>query len=284
MDGALAGARFAHFAALMLAFGMALFAAALAPAPLGPELAVRQRGAVTALAALALASALAWFYLVARAMAGEDFDAGALQDVALSTAFGGVWIAHVALLIALLALARARAGVVAGVAGLALASLALTGHADMQEGALGDLHRANDALHLVLTAGWLGGLAPFLFCLRLYAAAPERRDALAAMMRYSRAGHVAVPLVLLTGGLDAAMTTGLPPWRALTFYRVGVLVKLALFSAMTALALINRYRLAPQVGRRAGAARWLAAGAAGEIALALAALADVSVFATSDPL
>ena len=42
------------------------------------------------------------------------------------------------------------------------------------------------------------------------------------------------------------MTTGLPPGRALTPYRVGVLVKLLLFLAMTALALVNRYVFAPR--------------------------------------
>ncbi len=267
----------------MPVFGAAFFAAALAPPPLSEAVAASQRGVLGLLAALALASALAWFYFVAHAMAGDDLDLAAAEDVAISTAFGRAWVAHIALLVALLAAWRARVGLVAWLSGLAVASLALTGHAAMQEGALGVLHRANHALHLLATAGWLGGLPPFLICLGLYAATPARRDALAAMMRYSRAGHVFVPLVLLTGALDAALTTGLPPWRALTLYRWGVLVKVALFAAMTALALVNRYVLAPRVGHDPRAARRLTALALAELALGIAALADASVFALSNP-
>ena len=281
MDTALPVARFLHFASLMILFGAAAFVAALAPASVG--LAARLRRWAPPLAALALASALGWFYLVARAMAGDDFDLGALQDVAFGTAFGKVWIAHVALLVALLAASQAAPRIVAMLAGLSLASLALTGHAAMQEGATGALHRANHALHLLTTAGWLGGLPPFVACLTLYVAAPRRTDALAAMVNYSRAGHVAVPLVLLTGGLDAAMTTGLPPWRILTGWRLGLLVKAAIFLVMVALALFNRYVLAPRAGRERSAARALAVGAVAELTLGLFALADASFFALLDP-
>ena len=279
----MAATRFLHFATLTPLFGGAFFAAALAPPPLGAELARRQRAATSALALAALASAAAWFYLVARGMNGGAVDWDELEDVAFATAFGPAWLLHIAALVALLAAVRASAIVVAALSGLAVASLALTGHAAMQTGALGALHRANHALHLLATAGWLGGLPPFVRCLALAAATPARRDALAAMKRYSRIGHFAVPLVLISGTLDAALTTGLPPWRALTPYRVGLLVKVGLFLAMTALALFNRYVLAPDAGRDAGAARRLAAGAMAEFALGLAALADVSQFAMREP-
>ena len=263
-------------------FGAAFFVAVLAPEPLAAKLAARQRLAAAPLALAALASAAAWFGFVARDMAGGELDLGALEGVAFATAFGWAWIAHGCLLVALLAASQASAGLIALLSGLAVASLALTGHAAMQGGALGAAHRLNHALHLLATAGWLGGLPPFLLCLVLYAT-PARRDALAAMMRYSRVGHIAVPFVLLTGTLDAAMTTGSPPWRALTPYRLGVLVKIAIFLSMTALALVNRYVWAPKVGRDPLAARRLAAGAVGEFVLVLAALTDVSLFAIADP-
>jgi len=276
---ALALARFVHFASLMSLFGAAVFVAALAPVSL--DLAPRLRHWAPPLAALALTSALAWFWLVASDMAGDDL--GALPEVASGTAFGKVWIAHVALLIAVLAAAWAPPVSVALLAGFAVASLALTGHAAMQDGAEGVLHRANHAVHLLTTAGWLGGLAPFLFCLRAFVANPQRHDALAAMMNFSRAGHIAVPLVLLTGVLNAALTSGPPPWRALTAWRLGLAIKAMIFLAMTALALFNRYVLAPRAGRDPSSAARLAAGALGEFALGLAALADVSIFALSDP-
>jgi putative copper resistance protein D len=266
----------------MTLFGAALFAAALAPASVGLALPLRRWA--PPLAALALVSALAWFYLVALGMAGDDLDLEAMEDVAFGTAFGKVWIAHVAILLALLAASRAGARTMALLAGLAMATLALTGHAAMQEGALGALHRANHAVHLLTTSAWLGGLPAFSLCLGLYAATPSRSDALSAMMRYSRAGHLAVPLVLVTGAVDAALTTGLPPWPTLTPYRIGLLVKVAIYLAMTALALFNRYVMAPRVARDPRAARGLAFGALGEIALGLAAVADVSRFATMNPL
>ncbi len=52
---------------------------------------------------------------------------------------------------------------------------------------------------------------------------------------------------------------------------------------MTALALVNRYVLAPRLGRSAGARAALAAGAVAETALAALAVALVSAFATLDP-
>jgi putative copper resistance protein D len=277
LDAALALARFAHFASLMAVFGAAFFKVALAPPPLRVDLTNRWRLALTL---VALLSGGVWFVLVAFGMAG-DTSLDTLETVAMGTAFGEAWLPHMGIVVGLLA-AR-RAGFVAALSGLALATLALTGHAAMQGGALGASHRLNHAAHLLTTAGWLGGLPPFLACLRMYVATPCRRDALDAMMRYSRVGHFAVPLVLLTGTLETAMITGLPPWRELTPYRVGVLVKVALFLAMTALALVNRYVLAPRVGRDAGAARKLAVGALGEWALGLAAVADVSRFAMTNP-
>jgi hypothetical protein len=54
------------------------------------------------------------------------------------------------------------------------------------------------------------------------------------------------------------------------------------FAATTTLALVNRYVLAPKIGRSAVAARARAAGAGAEIVLALAAIALVSAFATFD--
>lgn len=96
------------------------------------------RPVVAALALAALASAAAWFCLVARAMAGGDFDSDIAADVAFATAFGAAWLAHMA---ALLAARRARAEIVALVSGVALASLALTGHAAMRGGALGAIMR-----------------------------------------------------------------------------------------------------------------------------------------------
>ena len=87
-----------------------------------------------------------------------------------------------------------------------------------------------------------------------------------------------MPVVLVTGTLDAALAKGLPPGRALTSYSAGPVVKVALCVTMAALALGNRHVPALDVGRQPRAAR-----ATAEITPGLAALADVSAFATTNP-
>jgi putative copper resistance protein D len=286
VDWPLVFARFLHFAATMTLFGAAFFAAALAPASLGAELAPLMRRLAPRLAVVALASAAAWLLLVAREMAGGDLDFDTLSAVVTDTAFGPVWTARLvilALLVATTLRPDRRWRLPALIAGLAVASLGLVGHAAMQDGALGVAHRLNHAVHLLATSGWLGGLPLFLVCLGLSVKSRARADALRAMMRYSRAGHVAVAAVFVSGALDVAMTTHALPWPPDSPYRVGLDSKISVFAAMTALALFNRYVLAPRISRSAAAARALAAGAVAEIVLAMIAISLVSAFATLDP-
>ena len=286
MDIGLVLARFVHLASTMSLFGACWFVAALAPASMAPELSQALRRWASPLALLSLASALAWFVFVARAMAGDGLDWPTLAGVLRETAFGAVWRLRLGiLLLALLAVVRPdeRWRRPAVLSGMSVASLALVGHAAMQDGALGLAHRLNHAVHLLTTAGWLGGLPPFLVCLQNFAQSPSRRDALGAMMNFSRVGHIAVAVVFLTGTHDAAMTTSPPPWPAMGPYRLGIVGKFAIFTAMIGLALVNRYALAPRAGRNRLAARALAAGAVAELGLALAAVALVRAFATLNP-
>jgi copper resistance protein D len=285
VDIALIAARFAHFAATMTLFGASFFAAALAPASLAGDLRPLLRRLTLPLALLALASAAAWLVFVTRSMAG-DVDLDTLHDVLADTAFGTVWQARLAVLV-LLAVAAWRPDrrriVPAVLAGLAMASLGLVGHAAMQEGALGVAHRLNHAVHLLAASAWIGGLLPFFVCLRLFVKSRDRHDALAAMMRYSRVGHFVVAAVFVSGALDVAMTVHAVPLPANTPYRVGLDAKILVVFAMTALALFNRYVLAPRIGRSATAARALAVGTVVQTALALAAISLVSAFATFNP-
>ena len=78
----------------------------------------------------------------------------------------------------------------------------------MQTGGLGIAHRANDAMHLLLTGGWLGGLPPFALALAA-SRRPELADAAAAaMLRFSAVGHFAVVAILATGAGNIALTCG----------------------------------------------------------------------------
>ena len=92
-----------------------------------------------------------------------------------------------------------------------------------------------------------------------------------------------VAAVFVSGALDVAMTVHAVPLPANTPYRVGLDAKILVVCAMTALALFNRYVLAPRIGRSATAARALAVGTIVQTALALAAISLVSAFATFNP-
>jgi putative copper resistance protein D len=104
----------------------------------------------TALALAAAAPALA-----------QEFKA-----VLTRTSFGEAWILRLVLAAALVATVvlapRDDWTTLAILSGLGLASLALVGHATMQSGSEGIVHRVNHALHLVSTGAWLGGLIPVL--------------------------------------------------------------------------------------------------------------------------
>ena len=279
-------ARFVHFTATMSLFGGYLFAAALAPPTLRPDLSPFLRRFGPPVALIALVGALVWLAELAREMAGGPLDFEVVGDVLFGTAFGLVWQGRLAILALLLCgtVWPDRRGLApAALALLAVASLALVGHATMQDGPLGAAHRANHALHLIATSFWLGGLPLFLVTLARFRDTPQRADALAALMGYSRAGHFAVAAVFISGALDVGMTSRALPWPPTTPYRLGLTCKIAVFFVMTALALVNRYVFAPQAGRRSAAARALAAGAVAEVALGLFAVGLVSAFATQDP-
>ena len=89
-----------------------------------------------------------------------------------------------------------------------LASLGLVGHAAMQTGAEGVLHRANHAVHLLAAGAWLGGLIAFAMCLRAYDRDDLRRDAVQAMTGFSFWGQLVVAAIVLTGLVNIALTSG----------------------------------------------------------------------------
>ncbi len=86
------------------------------------------------------------------------------------TAFGHAWAAHLALAAALVAVVvfapRGRWAATSLASAAVLASLGLVGHAAMQTGAEGLLHRLNHAVHLLAAGAWIGGLIAFAMCLQ----------------------------------------------------------------------------------------------------------------------
>jgi copper resistance protein D len=286
---ALALCRFLHFAAAMLLFGASAFVWALAPPELARLLMRPIRTTIAAAIVVAAISALAWLGLEAAQMGegwGDAVNPQVLADVLADTAFGGVWLWRLALALVLLgALAfgrHDRLAFIVPAAALLLASLGLVGHATMQSGLMGMLHRLNHSVHLLCAGAWLGGLLPFILCLRL-GDSPRLRSAVAvALRRFSGAGHFVVALIVATGIVNTALTLRAWPIDFSSLYQALLAAKIAVVAAMIAMALFNRYVLAPRVGDGA-ALRALTINSAAELALGAGALALVSVFGILAP-
>ena len=157
-----------------------------------------------------------------------------------------MWLRRLVLVTALVAaLPLGRAGptlALAVGAALLLASLGLVDHAAMQAGALGALHRGDDGLHMLATAAWLGGLPMFALSLKAYRDPSLSAAAVTAMRRFSFWGQFDVALVVVTGAVNVALTSGFGAFAPTTPYRMLLGTKLALVATMVALALVNRYR------------------------------------------
>jgi putative copper resistance protein D len=285
--------RFLHFAATMLLFGASAFVWALVPPELARVLMGPLRATIAAAIVVAAITALAWIALEAAQMGdgwADSVNPEALAAVLFDSAFGRVWLWRLGLAFVLLgALALGRHGHLAFIvptAALLLASLGLVGHATMQAGLglTGMLHRANHGVHLLSAGAWLGGLLPLLLCLMRREDARLRSEIDVALRRFSGAGHFVVALVVLTGVVNTALTLGAWPIDLSSPYQRLLAIKIAIVAAMIAMALFNRYVLAPRAGNNAVAAlRALTINSAVEVALGAAALALVSIFGTLAP-
>jgi putative copper resistance protein D len=281
--------RFMHFAACMLLFGAAFFVSAFAPAALARRLTPSIKPVIAAAIRVAALSALAWLALEAGEMGegwADSFNPDILSDVLTGTAYGRVWIWRLALaliLVCVLAFRQHhRLPFVAVISALLLASLGLVGHATMQAGVIGAGHRLNHSLHLLMAGGWLGGLWPFILCLRQDAAAHQHVGV--ALRRFSGVGHFAVALLVLTGVVNTVLTLGAWPIDFSSPYRTLLLAKIAVVALMIAMALFNRYALTPRIKNDAEAAsRALAVNSAVELALGALVLALVSLFGILAP-
>jgi copper resistance protein D len=287
---ALALCRFAHFLAAMLTFGMSAYLWLYAPERLRLALSPIVRRLALIASLVALITAVAWFMLESASMADDwsaAVDPGAIGAVLTDTAFGHAWAAHLVLAAAPVAVVafgpRARWAATSLVSAALLASLGLVGHAAMQTGAEGVLHRANHAVHLVTAGAWIGGLVPFAMCLRAYERDDLRKDAVRAMAGFSFWGQFIVAAIVLTGAVNIALTSGHAPIPPTTPYRALLVAKLVIVAIMISLALFNRYVLAPRLKTNATALATLRATSVAEAALGCVVIALVSVFALLDP-
>jgi copper resistance protein D len=282
--------RFAHFMAAMVTFGASAYLWLYAPERLARALssAVRRLALVASL--VVLLTAILWLALESAAMADDwsgAVDLDMIDGVLTDTAFGHAWAVHLILAAALVAVVafgpgdRWTATTIASAT--LLASLGLVGHAAMQTGAEGVLHRANHAVHLLMAGAWIGGLVPFAMCLGAYRDDDLREEAVRAMTGFSFWGQFVVAAIVLTGGVNIALTSGRPPIPPTTPYRALLDAKIVLVGIMIALAVYNRFVLLPQLKPGARTLAVLRLTSAAEVALGSVVVALVSAFALLDP-
>jgi putative copper resistance protein D len=260
----LVAARFAHFAAVTVLFGLALFPlysrpsrTSVQPAGVGRWL----RASVQCATVLGLLSALAWAWFAIAGMTGTMMaaaDVDSLFTVLRETSFGQIWVGRLVLGVVLLTVIMRRSNehhpdwTMVLLAGLLLVSLALVGHTQTSDGVLWIVHMSADGAHLLAAGAWLGGLLALghvLLLVRQFPSADHNAQALAALVRFSVMGYAAVAILIGSGLVNAWLQVGSLGRLATTPYGQLLLVKLCLLAGMLALAAHNRFRLVPALQR-----------------------------------
>jgi putative copper resistance protein D len=271
VDDPLIYVRAIHFAATITAVG-AIFFSVLIAEPLFSKLEAGARGPAVLRAqfawivwiglAVAVVSGAVWFVLVAQSMSdstlADIFSEDVLWTVLLQTGFGRDWLARfilACLLAAILAVSfqgrgkRPLADIFAVVlAGGLVGTLAFAGHAVGARGVEGIVHPAADFMHLIAAAAWIGMLLP----LALFLAAVARDEASIGAVytvakRFSNVGLVTVGVLLITGCINALYLAGSIFAITETDYGRLLLIKVALFLLMIAIAAINRQVWTPRL-------------------------------------
>jgi putative copper resistance protein D len=284
------GLRALHFFSVLLLAGSAFYTALLAPHRYRPVLAQRLGLILCNSAILSLLTAVLMLATQTGLMSGDWRNVGDGQTwlAVLNTRFGQVWQWEIgfALLSTLALLLRdsLRQNLLLCSGVLQLIALAGVGHAAMHEGWPGLLQRGNHALHLIAAAFWAGGLLPLLLLMGEARRIEFRTDAIRCMMRFSRYGHLAVALALLTGITNSWLIAGSPlNWQA-TLWSELLVMKVLLVGIMIGIALTNRYLLVPRFRLAASIAPQIFIRLTQiELLLAMGVIGLVSVLATLAP-
>lgn len=249
--------RWALVADLMLLFGVPLFAV-YSPAGVNAKITVPLRPAIAWIALVGILLSVLEIAILAAAMSGvpvAQVDAATLSMLVTQTAVGAAFLVRLAAtaLAFVLALQRSdRRAIVLAKAlcgAVALGSLAWSGHGVMDDGRVGTLHLVADIVHLLAAGVWVGALASLLWVL----ITPQQGSTAAshrALAGFASVGTASVALVLVSGMINSWLLVG--PSNVLSLgrslYGQLLLIKLALFAGMIALAAINRFRLTPALG------------------------------------
>lgn len=140
----------------------------------------------------------------------------------------------------------------AALSSIALASLAWNGHGVATEGMLAWPHLIADIVHLLAAGIWLGAITCLLYMVaRPKASLTDLALAERCLTNFGVVGSLVVALLIVTGLINGfAILGGQPLGPSIgSTYIVLMVVKLALFGLMLALAALHRFRLVPAVER-----------------------------------
>ncbi|MFC0338071.1 putative copper resistance protein D [Kushneria avicenniae] len=207
--------------------------------------------------------------------------------VATKTLVGSAWIWQLAafLVLGLVLIVpgmRCPAGIAIATS-LMLATLTVSGHTAMHEGAIGVLHRFNDWGHLLAGGFWLGALVPVVMLLGQLRQPSRRLGAIDALIRFSTAGHLAVAVALLTGVVNTWLVVGTWPPDPDVLYQRALWLKVAMVGILIMMAIYNRYRLVPRLSRETDALDTLRRVSIMEIVLLIGVVTLVVWFGTLSP-
>ncbi|WP_192456679.1 copper homeostasis membrane protein CopD [Musicola keenii] len=281
--------RWVHVVALMLLAGGACYGALLSPLAYRARLQYQLRFLLMICCGVTLLSAGALLALQLVLMSGDwlNLRDPAVWQAVLDTRFGQAWrwqpIAALLGCLSFLSSGVMRQRLVLLMALAQLVGMAFTGHAAVLEGGLGMLQRANQALHLIFTAFWVGGLPPLFWLLRA-STHPQWRDmAIRTMLRFSCVAHFAVAGSILTGMINVGFISGWPLDFSLRYNQL-LALKVVLVVLMVGIALFNRYWVVPRFRCcTRWAERWFFRLTSTGMLLALLVLVLVSDFATRSP-
>lgn len=247
----------------------------------------------------AIVTGVAWLMGTASDMSGTPLGAVLPQGIAgivlTQTRFGIDWQVRGALTVVLAACLFAqssKAQVLARWIGLIASSAFVLSLAWAGHGAAADdlpfdfLHLPADLLHLLATGAWLGALVPLgvLLAQAQRGSAEDLAVAHRATSRFSTLGVVCVGILIVTGTVNTWFLSGSVPALVGTLYGQLLLLKIALFAVMIAIANVNRTRLIPLLERQDGkTARKLCRNALTEASAGIFVLGIVGIIGTLPP-
>lgn len=212
--------RFAQYVVLLGLFGMVAFRVVRLRRVV-PDTSMTSFRAIAAAAMAALVLSLAVMLVSFAAMMGQplqDLELATVQSMVLMTDTGRAFLARIVLLTLGLAAVMFIRPITPGhilaaiFYGLALSTLAWSGHAAASDGAFGLVHRLNDGMHLLAAGLWIGAIGWFTILVLAAHKNPDRvkpADLRNAMERFAPLGITLVVVVAVTGVLNAQLVFGL---------------------------------------------------------------------------